>query len=497
MLLAHRFLVAVWLAMTFVLSVNAQTTEFPLSERPGDSDTDLHPYVEEPHSRTEHSRVWARIHHDAEGEFARQERYTELAAGLHWNAAEKEAEPLWLPTRVEWELQPDGSALILEAPHTAWLAPDLLSTPFLRSDPVDSDRPPLAFAFQGVAYLQTETDEVAWVARPQHAQLEVNGAVAYYRDALDNLSASWVVESRMDGLSAGIVLHELPLPPTSYGFEPDEPVDLIVISVLVNPDPAMEISRSGVRMVYGYDSLGRRNSQTQEMTSGAGDVQTTTEYDSTGRVWRTTDAAGNVTEYVYDPTTGELSEIRVPDPDSTGTLSTYFDYTSRGELWRTWGDVHYPVEYAYDDWGRMIQMKTFRGGTGWNGVNWPASPGIADTTTWTYDEGTGLLTAKTDAASRTVTYTYWGNGKLKSRTWARGGTTNYTYVGAYYGGSGANSGELHTVDYPDGGISDVSYTYDRAGLVYTINDAAGTHTFSYTNLLPTSETISGSFYAQS
>jgi RHS repeat-associated protein len=106
------------------------------------------------------------------------------------------------------------------------------------------------------------------------------------------------------------------------------------------------------------------------------------------------------------------------------------------------------------------------------------------------------LTAKTDAANKAVTYTYWGNGKLKSRTWARGGTTNYTYVGAYYGGSGANSGELHTVDYPDGGISDVSYTYDRAGLVYTINDAAGTHTFSYTNLLPTSETISGSFYAQ-
>ncbi|MGI6301789.1 MAG: hypothetical protein ACOX52_12130 [Verrucomicrobiota bacterium] len=244
MLLAHRFLAAVWLAVTFVLPINAQTTKSPLSERPGDSDTALLPYVEESLSRTEHSRVWARIHPDAEGEFARQERYTELAAGLHWNAAEKGSAPIWLPTRVEWELQPDGSALILEAPHTAWLAPDLLSTPFLRSDPADPDRTPLAFAFQGVAYLQTETDEVAWVARPQHAQLEVNGAVAYYRDALDNLSASWVVESRMDGLSAGIVLHELPLPPTSYGFEPDEPVDLIVVSVLVNPDPTMEISSS-------------------------------------------------------------------------------------------------------------------------------------------------------------------------------------------------------------------------------------------------------------
>src|SRR5690606_28787311 len=108
------------------------------------------------------------------------------------------AEPLWLPTREEWELQPDGSVLILEAPHAAWLAPDLLSTPLLRSDPADPDRPPLAFAFQGVAYLQTETDEVAWVARPQHALLEVNGAVASYRDALDNLSASWGVESRKD-----------------------------------------------------------------------------------------------------------------------------------------------------------------------------------------------------------------------------------------------------------------------------------------------------------
>ncbi|MDD8044033.1 MAG: hypothetical protein PHC78_09760, partial [Verrucomicrobiota bacterium] len=256
-----------------------------------------------------------------------------------------------------------------------------------------------------------------------------------------------------------------------------------------------QTSKTGVRTSFVYDGLGRKIQET--IGSGTNLITSQFAYDHAGRIVETRDAANNCTELVYDDS-GQLIEKRTPNPaDESLPLCTRYAYTSRGELWRTWGDVPYPVEYAYDDWGRMIQMQTFRGGTGWNGVNWPTTPGTADTTTWTYDEGTGLLTAKTDAANNAVTYTYWGNGKLKSRTWARGGTTNYTYVGAYYGGSGANSGELHTVDYPDGGISDVSYTYNRAGLVYTINDAAGTHTFSYNNLLPPSETISGSFYAQS
>ena len=49
-------------------------------------------------------------------------------------------------------------------------------------------------------------------------------------------------------------------------------------------------------------------------------------------------------------------------------------------------------------------------------------------TTWTYSESNGLVTAKTDADNKSVTYTYAADGKLETRTWARGVVTTYTYT---------------------------------------------------------------------
>ena len=41
------------------------------------------------------------------------------------------------------------------------------------------------------------------------------------------------------------------------------------------------------------------------------------------------------------------------------------------------------------------------------------------TTTWVYDEATGLLTDKMYDDGSAITYTYTPDGKLETRTWAR------------------------------------------------------------------------------
>ena len=86
----------------------------------------------------------------------------------------------------------------------------------------------------------------------------------------------------------------------------------------------------------------------------------------------------------------------------------------------TWGAT-YPVAYAYDAFGRMTAMNTFRDEAMQNG----------DTTTWLYDEPTGLLTNKVYADGKGPSYTYTSDGKLATRTWARwrpwpvGGTSRF------------------------------------------------------------------------
>jgi len=106
----------------------------------------------------------------------------------------------------------------------------------------------------------------------------------------------------------------------------------------------------------------------------------------------------------------------------------------------------------------MSELHTFRDGS------------TPDTTTWAYDSATGLLTAKTDAKGKAVTYTYDSANRLATRTWARGPVTTYSYNSA--------TGELTTVDYSDT-TPDIAYTYNRLGQQKTVTDAVGTRTFAY------------------
>jgi len=113
-------------------------------------------------------------------------------------------------------------------------------------------------------------------------------------------------------------------------------------------------------------------------------------------------------------------------------------------------------------------MWTFRSGD-FSGTAWPG--GVGDKTTWMYEDATGLLLQKLDAANQGPTYTYGPGGRLATRTWARGGTTTYGYDDA--------TGELLSVDYSDPGTPDIAYTYDRLGRQKTVTDAVGTRTFVY------------------
>lgn len=219
-----------------------------------------------------------------------------------------------------------------------------------------------------------------------------------------------------------------------------------------------------------------------------------TEYDALGRPWKTIDPRTGTTTTAYVSGTSLVSTITDPANaltttytyDSAGRVSSvkdalnkyaYTSYTTRGEIFRQWGDTTYPVEYAYDDQGRKLTMKTYRGGSGWNASTWPSSPGTADTTTWAYHAPTGLLTAKTDAAGRTVSHTYTQVGQPYQRTWARGVVTTYAYSSA--------TGELTSITYSDGTPS-VSFTYNRLGQTSTVVDVTGTRTLTY-NLAGTLE----------
>lgn len=245
-------------------------------------------------------------------------------------------------------------------------------------------------------------------------------------------------------------------------------VDITVNGLLQSSTPAAPQSAT----TYSYDGLGRPVGVT-DPRSGT----TTKSYSATtGQLTSTGDGAQTVS-YEYYPAT-HASAGRLKSQSNGGGKKVYFNYSSRGEVTQTWGDTTYPLEYVYDGYGQKTELRTFRGGQNWSASVWPASStGTADVTKWTFQDSTGLLTQKQDAATKQVAYTYDALGRLKTRTWARasgaGGslTTTYSYE--------PNTGEVTAVAYSDT-TPDVTFAYDRGGRQSTITDAAGTHTRTFT-----------------
>jgi RHS repeat-associated protein len=221
-------------------------------------------------------------------------------------------------------------------------------------------------------------------------------------------------------------------------------------------------------------------------------------YDDLGRVVEVKTASSGTQTSKYDSTTGQLIETR--DKDRTTVIEyypanhmnagllksqadnnnnrVYFSYNRRGEVVRSWGTATYPVEYVYDDYGQKVEMRTFRGGSGWDAATWPtSSTGTADVTKWGYDEATGLLKDKTDAAGQQVVYTYDQLGQLSTRKLARLDSNGSTITATYR--YDPNKGDLTSIDYSDS-TPDVSFSnYDRSGRPTTIVDASGVRTLTY------------------
>lgn len=236
---------------------------------------------------------------------------------------------------------------------------------------------------------------------------------------------------------------------------PDSDMDEVVVTI--NRMKAYEISKTGVRVDYEYDSLTRQIGSRSESGGGTRSVSSRISYNDKGQVaWRE-DEASNRTWFGYDQDTG----LRVAATNALGH-TTLYTYNLRGEITLVGGSSQYPVEYRYDDYGRRTDLFTLRGATnGW------------DRTQWFYDAATGLVTNKLYADGNGPSYTYTPEGKLATRTWARGTTTTYSYD---------SIGQLTNTVYSDSTPS-VSMAYNRLGQKTQIIDASGTNTFAYNSML--------------
>jgi RHS repeat-associated protein len=217
----------------------------------------------------------------------------------------------------------------------------------------------------------------------------------------------------------------------------------------------------GLTTTVGYDALLRLAS----VTDSRNNTTSTTYVPGTMRAATTTDASNAQVAMGYD-TAGRLIWRR-----DARNYYTRFEYNSRDQVMHQWGDGAMPVAFGYDaTYGDRVSMSTFRGGSGWESATWPTTTGTADTTTWTYDTPSGLLTTKTDAAGHAASQTYNARGQTATRTLARGVSASYAYD--------STTGELTGIDYSDT-TPDIACTYTRIGQLDSVADASGTHDFVY------------------
>jgi RHS repeat-associated protein len=260
---------------------------------------------------------------------------------------------------------------------------------------------------------------------------------------------------------------------------------------IVNPSTAVWVAGiateatgfNGLRTQYGYDALGRRIT----VKDARNNTVTTTYYAGTSLPAQVTDATGaRVAEYGYDAV-GRATQ-QWGGPTSVGANETrsvvYSRFDRAGRLLAQWGNGTYPVGYAYNLYGEKIAMRTFRAappGVDFSNSAWPFTDGgdpfnpdhtlwlSGDKTVWAYDPATGLLSSKTDAAGRVVTYSYTSGGHLATRKWARGVVTTYVYDPV--------TAEQTDILYSDT-TPEIHYAYNRLGQAARIEDVTGMRTFA-------------------
>ena len=236
------------------------------------------------------------------------------------------------------------------------------------------------------------------------------------------------------------------------------------LSESVDDATVRTVDAGAVTNTVAYDAF-RRQLAT---TDGRGNV-TSYAYDSRGRLAFVTDPIGALTAYAYDPM-GRISEVT----NALGNV-TLSRYDVRGNKVYE-GGATYPVRYTYDIYGNRTTMTTYRNEDSQQG----------DTTTWVYDEATGLLTQKFYADGLGPSYAYTPDGHLATRTWARGVTTTYAYDGW---------GNLTATTYSDGTPS-IAFAYDALGRKRTACDVSGLTVYAYDDYGAASQVVVDGLYTK-
>jgi RHS repeat-associated protein len=228
----------------------------------------------------------------------------------------------------------------------------------------------------------------------------------------------------------------------------------------------------------GYDSLGRRTSQTDARNL----VSSADYYTGTTQVYRTYGRNSANTGNNTLSTSTYDSAGRVASKADATTKEVAYGYHAKGWIQDESGAGAYRVHRDYNQYGEPTGLSTYRDGT------------TADITTWVYDAETGWLKSKTDASSQTVTYDYSYSSpyKIVTRKWARtlpNSSTKVTTTSKYL----LTTGDLDRVEYNDG-TPTVAYVYTRTGKIDAVTDATGARDLVYDHEQLSAEGLDASWY---
>ncbi|PNC24977.1 hypothetical protein CXU19_03495 [Akkermansia muciniphila] len=254
---------------------------------------------------------------------------------------------------------------------------------------------------------------------------------------------------------------EYTAPATRTQFSRIPTSDIIAESLAIDGVTVSQTNHAGIHSSQerSYTSTGMILKQ----TDARGNV-TTIETDTAGRSVKVTDPAANVTTTSYLPCCDHPACIT----DALGGTTCY-SYDMRGRKTAEYGTDIQPACFAYDEADHMVSLTTFRTDAGEITTD-PSDRTDGDTTTWLYDEATGLELNKTYADGSCISKTYDHLNRLHTLTKARGIVTTHAYAPL--------TGELVSVSHNDG-THPWLYSYNHLGQMTSVRDASGIRDISY------------------
>ena len=217
-----------------------------------------------------------------------------------------------------------------------------------------------------------------------------------------------------------------------------------------------------------------------------------------------TDAAGGVTEYTW--TAGRIATIK--DPRNIVFLTNEYDAQGRVTRQIQADGTRYQLAYTVDGQGKVTQTdvtdpKGHVRRVTFNAAGYPLTDtraygtSIAQTTTYTRDAASNLVTSMTDALGRQTAFTYNGQGKVLTVTRLAGTsnavTTTFTYEPTFNLVASVTNPLSHTTSFTYNAVGNLTaitdplghqttLTYNPQGQPVTIRDAlANTTTLTYYN----------------